>query len=102
MSASQKTFEKLIEETEHAELSQMFGKPCGKLNKKAFIAFFQDEVVFKLGKENIEEWILTAKGSKNFDPSGKGRPMKDWLQVPSKNKKYFKELLELSLDFCFS
>lgn len=102
MSSSKKLFENLIEQTEDAELSQMFGKPCGKLNKKAFIAFFEDEVVFKLGKANIEEWILTASGSKNFDPSGKGRPMKDWLQVPTKNKKHFAELLELSLNFCFS
>ena len=30
-----------------AEESQMFGKPCFKINGKAFVAFFQDEMVFK-------------------------------------------------------
>ena len=27
-----------------AEKSQMFGKPCFKINGKAFICFFQDEM----------------------------------------------------------
>ncbi len=102
MSSTQKLFEALIDKTDGAELSQMFGKPCGKLNKKAFIVLFEDEVVFKLGREHIAEWILTCNGSKNFDPSGKGRAMKDWLQVPAKNKKYYNELLALSLDFTFA
>lgn len=101
MTSAQKIFEKLIVNTDDAELSQMFGKPCGKLNKKAFIAFFEDEIVFKLGRENIEEWRLNLSDSKNFDPSGKNRPMKDWLQVSKKHKKHFKKLLELSLGFCF-
>ena len=101
MSSTQKIFAALIEKTDGAELSQMFGKPCGKLNKKAFIVFFEDEVVFKIGRVQIEEWILICKGSTNFDPSGKGRAMKDWLQVPAMNKKYYEELLALSLDFTF-
>ncbi len=101
MASSQKIFEQLIEQTDGAELSQMFGKPCGKLNKKAFIAFFEDEIVFKIGKDNIEAWSLTLVNSKNFDPSGKGRPMKDWLQVSTKHKKHFDLLLSQCLEFCF-
>jgi len=99
MPQSEKLFTQLISKTEGAELSQMFGKPCGKLDKKAFIAFFQDEIVFKLGRENIEEWKLTIPDAINFDPSGKGRAMKDWLQVPITYKKYYDSLLELSLEF---
>ena len=30
------------------EQSQMFGKPCFKIEGKAFICFFQNEMVFKL------------------------------------------------------
>ena len=101
MSRPQQLFESLIEKTEGAELSQMFGKPCAKLNKKAFLCFFEEEIVFKIGRDQCEEWLLKAKGSQNFDPSVKGRAMKDWLQVPVKNKKYFDELLQLSLDFTF-
>jgi len=99
MPQSEKLFTQLISKTEGAELSQMFGKPCGKLDKKAFIAFFQDEIVFKLGRENIEEWKLTIPDAINFDPSGKGRAMKDWLQVPITYKEHFDSLLELSLEF---
>jgi len=32
----------------NAEQSQMFGKPCFKINSKAFICFFQNCMVFKL------------------------------------------------------
>lgn len=102
MSKAQKIFNTLIKKTEGAELSQMFGKPCGKLNQKAFICFFEEEIVFKIGRDNCEEWLLTAAGSKNFDPSGKGRSMKDWLQVSTKYKQHFATLLQLSLDFTFS
>lgn len=58
-----------------AEQSQMFGKPCFKTEGKAFICFFQNEMVFKLtGK--VHEEALGLSGSQLFDPSGKGRAMK--------------------------
>ena len=60
--------------------SQMFGKPCYKINGKAFICFFQEEMVFKLNGEN-HSTALSLKGSQLFDPSGKKRPMKEWVQV---------------------
>lgn len=61
--------------------SQMFGKPCYKVNKKAFVSFFEDCMVFKLRDEAHRE-ALSLDGSKLFDPSGKGRAMKEWVQVP--------------------
>lgn len=64
-------------------LSQMFGKPCLKLETKAFAAFFQEAMVFKLGKENMNDLMKKYPGSQLFDPSGKGRAMKDWIQVPT-------------------
>ncbi len=65
----------------NAEQSQMFGKPCFKVNGKAFISFFQDEMVFKLSGEAHAE-ALGLAGARLFDPSGKGRAMKEWVQVP--------------------
>ncbi len=65
--------------------SQMFGKPCFKINGKAFICFFQNESVFKL-PENIVRETLALEGSHLFDPSGKNRPMKEWVQVPYMHK----------------
>ena len=67
-----------------AEQSQMFGKSCFKINKKAFICFFQNEMVFKLEGEAHKE-ALNLEGSQLFDPSGKKRPMKEWVQVSFKN-----------------
>jgi len=63
-----------------AEQSQMFGKPCFKINEKAFVCFFQNEMVFKLTGDILRE-TLSLSGSKLFDPSGRNRPMKEWVQV---------------------
>jgi hypothetical protein len=64
-----------------AEQSQMFGKPCFKINGKAFISFFENEMVFKLTGDEHEK-ALSLDGARLFDPSGKKRPMKEWVQVP--------------------
>jgi hypothetical protein len=71
--------------------SQMFGKPCFKINGKAFICFFQEQMVFKLTTE-IHDEALRHDGSKLFDPSGKNRPMKEWVQVPFSYKKNGKNM----------
>ncbi|GAB4093935.1 hypothetical protein [Flaviaesturariibacter terrae] len=65
-----------------AEKGQLFGKPCFKMNGKAFTCFFQNEMVFKLtGPAHAA--ALAVAGARLFDPSGKGRPMKEWVQVPT-------------------
>jgi hypothetical protein len=69
----------------NAEQSQMFGKPCFKINGKAFICFFNGEMVFKLTGAAHKE-ALSMDGSQLFDPSGKKRPMKEWVQVPYSHK----------------
>ena len=64
-----------------AEQSQMFGKPCFKIKVNASICFFQNRMVFKLTYKMHEE-ALSFDGSQLFDPYGKKRPMKEWVQVP--------------------
>lgn len=66
---------------EGAQSSQMFGKPCFKYSGKAFVCFFEEAMVFKLTGEPHSA-ALALKGAKLFDPSGKGRAMKEWVQVP--------------------
>ena len=77
--------EKLYTETglaiKDAEQSQMFGKPCFKVKGKAFICFFNDAMVFKLAGDDHKA-AASLDGAVLFDPSGKGRPMKEWVQVP--------------------
>jgi hypothetical protein len=61
--------------------SQLFGKPCFKVNGKPFVSFFENEMVFKLNGDAHGD-ALSLNGSKLFDPSKKNRPMKEWVQVP--------------------
>ena len=49
-----------------AEMSKMFGKPCIKINGKAFTCFFNGDMVFKLDTE-LHKNAIALKGSKLFD-----------------------------------
>jgi len=99
MTANEIYFEKLVQATENATLGNLFGKRCGKINKKAIVAFFQDEMVFKIGKEEVNLLLQKYEGSKKWDPSGKDRPMKNWIQVPSKYKAEWEELMKQAVAY---
>jgi len=81
MTKEKEFFLKISNQIENATEGNLFGKPCFKLAKKAFVCFFQNEMVFKLFGEKHSD-ALSLDGSKLFDPSGKNRPMKQWVQVP--------------------
>lgn len=81
MSEAETLYIDICQQIENTEQSQMFGKPCFKIGKKAFVAFFQDEMVFKLdGVAHAQ--ALALAGAQLFDPAGNGRAMKQWVQVP--------------------
>lgn len=66
---------------EGAVHGQLFGKQCFKIGGKPFVAFFKASMIFKLeGVAHAE--ALALAGATLFDPSGKQRPMKEWVQVP--------------------
>ncbi len=77
---------------------QLFGKPCFKINGKAFICFFREEMVFKLNGVQHRS-ALSLEGSSLFDPSGKGRPMKEWVQVPFQHHDQWAEYALAALDY---
>ena len=79
-------------------MGQMFGKPCLKKNNKAFAAFFKGEMVFKLGKEDLSLILEKYPGSQNWDPSGKDRAMKDWIQIPADFLKDWDSLAKEAMD----
>lgn len=100
MSASQyELIGQRFAEMYHTTLGQMFGKPCLKTNNQAFAAFQNGRMIFKLGEENIPELKEKFSGSENWDPSGKNRPMKDWLQVPVEHSAMWDNLAQLALKF---
>jgi hypothetical protein len=74
-------FDAIGQKLEGADKSQLFGTPCYKIGKKAFVCFFQNEMVFKLNGDSHSD-ALSLDGAQLFDPSGKKRPMKEWVQVP--------------------
>lgn len=80
MSDAEAAFFEVGDSIGDAERSQIFGKKSYKAGSKAFICFFQDCMVFKLSGDQHSA-ALGLSGSKLFDPSGKGRPMKEWVQV---------------------
>jgi hypothetical protein len=64
-----------------ATAGKMMGMPTLYVAGKAFAGLFGDAMVFKLaGDEHAAALALT--GATLFDPSGMGRPMKAWVQVP--------------------
>lgn len=77
----QKVSKSLLKKYPDAESGKMFGKECLKINGKAFAAFHQNKMVFKLTDKDHEK-ALSLKGAKLWDPSGKKKPMKEWVQVP--------------------
>jgi hypothetical protein len=60
---------------------QIFGKACIKIHGKALAAFFQGDIALKLAGDNHQA-ALALEGAQLWDPSGKHRPMKEWVQIP--------------------
>jgi len=75
-------FERLTRHFDDAEPKQMFGKKCLSFGGKAFLAIQGDRVVFKLPEDAVKK-ALAIEGAKLWDPSGKGRPMREWVAVPA-------------------
>lgn len=80
-------------------ISKMFGKPCLKTGGKAFAAFFKEAMIFKLGQEEVNFLKEKYNGSCNWDPSGKNRPMKDWLEIPADYESDWEQLAKQAMEY---
>jgi hypothetical protein len=73
----------LVARDPNVELSQMLGMPCIKSDGKMVIGYERSgEMVFKLTDDSEHSKALGLDGAKLFDPSGKGKPFQEWVQVP--------------------
>lgn len=72
----------LIAQQGDIERATMMGMPSLKRNGKLLIGFWRDAMVFKLTDPGARERALALDGATLFDPSERGRPMKEWVQVP--------------------
>jgi hypothetical protein len=76
-------FDTLLDELAvHAgiERALWFGAPAAKVEGKMFLAIFDGTLVARAGQEEVDDRVLAGHGER-FDPSGKGRALKDWLQT---------------------
>jgi hypothetical protein len=96
-----KEYEKLIAgfgETDGVSVGQMFGKACLKINGKAFVAQHLEAVIFKLSGVDHAR-ALALPGAMLWDPSGKGRPMKEWVALPATASKHFDAFANAALEY---
>jgi hypothetical protein len=98
MNEPEKLYLEIGKKIKEARESQMFGKPCFKVNEKAFMCLFNNCMVFKLtGTDHREAFGLD--GTELFDPSGRGRAMKEWVQVPFDYSDKWKKYAKAAFDY---
>jgi hypothetical protein len=81
MTQEETLYHAIGQQLDGAVSGQLFGKPCYKTAGKAFICLFQQCMVFKLSGP-VHAEALALEGAILFDPSGRGRAMKEWVQLP--------------------
>ncbi|MGH7481103.1 MAG: hypothetical protein ACRELV_03035 [Longimicrobiales bacterium] len=87
--------EALLDSDPRVSRTKMFGMPTLKINGKAFAGFFNDALIVKLGVERVQQ-LLKTKGAHEADPSGMGRPMKEWVVVDAPKSGAHKKWLALA------
>jgi hypothetical protein len=82
----------------NVELSQMMGMPCIKAGGKMVIGYASSgEMVFKLPDAAEHEKALGLDGARLFDPSSRGRPFKEWVQVPAAHESKWPSLADTAI-----
>ncbi len=78
--------------------AKLFGMPSVKVNGNAFMGFSNGEMVFKLSGGSHKQ-ALAISGAKLFDPSGRNRPMKEWVSVPASASDQWTDLADAALAY---
>ena len=81
------------------QLSQMMGMPCVKARGKMVLGFSggYGAMVFKLVDLEVHAQALALEGAQLFDPSGEGRPFKQWVVVPAAHADRWESFAEHAL-----
>lgn len=101
MSSTAIEYEKLkatLKTSQEVTAGQMFGKSCLKVNGKAFVSLHNDRLVFKRTGEHHKK-ALSLDNAALWDPSGTGRPMKEWVALPVEEAQHFTELAAEALAY---
>lgn len=77
---------------------KMFGKDALKFESKAIACLLEDRMAFKVGRDSKAMTRgMAYPGAALFDPSGLGRPFRDWVAVPESSIKHWEELAQAAL-----
>ncbi|GAA3327352.1 hypothetical protein GCM10017711_30750 [Paeniglutamicibacter sulfureus] len=77
---------------------KMFGKDALKYESKAIACLIEDTMGFKVGRASeIMRKALEYPGAGLFDPSGQGRPFRDWVSVPETSIEHWETLARAAL-----
>ncbi|MEV4185377.1 hypothetical protein AB0J28_28540 [Streptosporangium canum] len=81
-------------------ISRMMGRPALKDQVGKVFASLQRDgaMVFRLVRDTPEHTAaLNLPGASLFDPSGRGREVKDWVVVPNSSAEKWTDLAEVAL-----
>ena len=67
---------------EEARAGKLFSMPCVKRSGKLVFGLSRRGMVFKLTDPETHERALALPGAHLFDPSGQGKPFRQWVVVP--------------------
>jgi hypothetical protein len=62
--------------------SRVFGMPCMKRSGRVVFGLSRTGMVFKLTDPDAHARALAVPGAHLFDPSGEGKPFRQWVVVP--------------------
>jgi hypothetical protein len=84
-----------------AVTGNMFGARGLKRGGKAFVCLRENGMMaFRLGADTAAHAeALALPGAHPFDPSGRDRPFKDWVEVPGEQAAHWPHLAESALDY---
>jgi hypothetical protein len=87
-------------ESSGATPGKMFGARGITFKKKAFVCLVQDQLAFKLGAgTDAHSTALALPGAELWDPSGVGRPFKDWVAIPATDAETLAPVAEAALAY---
>ena len=105
MNSAEVHFEALVDayaDTLGVTTGKLFGHPCLKVEGKAYSVLFVGAVVFKLGREEVARLQERHPSVHHPDPSGKNRPMRDWMEAPAELARHCPSWAEQSRDLVMS
>lgn len=98
IAAFEKISADLVSESGGVRQTKMFGMPSLQVKGKMFAGVWGNALVFKLTGEEHKK-ALALKGAKLFDPSGMGRAMKEWVQIPAAHSRQWRKYARAAMEY---